>query len=326
MKKFVTISLILMGCLFAECFFDTKSNTNCDRQELHTRYVFISPSGSVNYRGMIANGICKADEALKTDTELIACTDMEAIQEQIARSIYAKVDGIMISGIQYTETLANSIDEARSQNIPVVLVDQKAEGLNCDGYFGINNYEAGKMAGERFVESVCTETHIVVLLNSLKSKNQQERLEGFQDAIYKNSDITLEAVVEGEGDYLMLRERVLEILNKDSKINAFFCAEATSTVYLQMILESLGRLDDMKIIGFDMAENSLDYVKSGDYEALIVQDTEAMGYEAVKYLETYRKGEALGGKEQYADVEIIDQNNVNQYEQIEMEDTVWKLY
>ena len=329
MKKFAAFSIILIICLFAESLINTKGEPASDIQQLHTRYVFLSPSGSVNYRGMIANGIYKADKEFQSDTELIACTDMEMIQQMITRSIYTKVDGIIISGTQYTESLAASIDQARSQNIPVVLVDQKPEGLNCDGYFGINNYDAGKMAGERFSQSGTSEIHVAVLLNSLKSQNQQERLEGFCDAICGSSNITLSAVIEGEGDYLLLREKVLEILNENSNINAFFCAEATSTVYLQMILESLDKSEidgKIRIIGFDTAENSLDYLRSGDYEALIVQDTEAMGYEAVKYLEEYRKGETSSNSEQYVSVEIIDQNHINQYEQIQMEDTVWKLY
>ena len=275
-------------------------------------FVFVCPIMGLEYWNMCIDGIEAADADYGTTTQVLGSTDPNtALQDMVnylSTSIAAKPDGIFsYAGIEFMPEL---IKEAADAGIPFVAVDSdSSDTSNRIAYVGTDPYNAGFAAGEAMVEATGGEGTVAILMSSLSAEKEMAEIEAFKDAI---KDTNLEIVVTEEtgGDLSTGVVKMEAIAHTYPDLTAVLGTSAYDVQAAAKVKEEYNL--DCHLIGYDDQEDTLNYIRKGTIDAIIVQDPYMMGYESVRTLVEYIEN---GSVEERVDTGTITVNadNVDSY-------------
>src|SRR5207344_761432 len=107
---------------------------------------------------------------------------------------------------------------------------------------------------------------------------------------------------------------VLEsILQAHPDINAVFCGNDAMASGAYQALVAAGKASDIKVFGFDGAEDVVNSIKDKKIIATGMQFPKVMAETAAKYADEYFKGRKVFPKKMPVAVELVTQQNVNDY-------------
>src|SRR5215216_3459905 len=103
-------------------------------------------------------------------------------QKEILESfITQRVDGIAISTLN-GDFLTDTINRAVAAGIPVVTWDSDAPKSRRSAFYGVDDYQSGKIMGEQAIKLLNGKGKIA-FITSMGATNLQRRLEGAKDAL-----------------------------------------------------------------------------------------------------------------------------------------------
>jgi ribose transport system substrate-binding protein len=209
--------------------------------------------------------------------------DVNAAITALDQIIAKKPAGIAVTCMD-AEAYAPSINKAIEQGIPVVTFDSDSPQSNRIAYIGTENYAAGATAA-RFIGDKLGGKGKVAAVTSLGQSNIKERTDGFQETLAKEyPNIQVVQIVDGGSDQVKAAENVANLLKANQDINYMFCALQTAMIGAQTALNEAGKTDQVKIVGFDTDQTTLDSIKAGTVEASISQSPWCEGFWAMNYL------------------------------------------
>ncbi|MEJ5251381.1 MAG: sugar-binding protein [Chthonomonadetes bacterium] len=122
-------------------------------------------------------------------------TNDEAKQAQIFETyVRQKVDGIAVSCVN-AEIMRRVIDKAVEQGIPVVTWDSDSPNSKRQAFFGMDDYEAGKIIGEELAKLINGKGKVAILSGVQGAQNLTTRIRGVQDALKDYPDIRIVTTV-----------------------------------------------------------------------------------------------------------------------------------
>lgn len=308
-KAVTTVGLIavILGILLGIFLYEPASVYDRDNK----RFVCVMNPGSY-YWADIWRGMEAADQKFGSDTKYSEFSRFD-VEEQIhllEKVAYMQADGVITVGEPYSREVDEAISSITEDGIPVILVDTDSEESGRTCYIGSDNYEAGRQAAEKLREETAGQAKIAIFISQMNSANQQERMMGFQDVIEKEEGMEVVTIIEGDADKLKIQESFKSMRKEQPEINAVFCAEATSSVQIGVLLEDERDRENLTIIGFDVI-SALNFVENGLYAGVIVQDGFDMGYQAVKSLNEYKEGKTPN--KIFTNVRCITPENIEEY-------------
>lgn len=327
MKKIIAAGLLIFLVVNAGVFGSMEETEPIkDGEEL--RMTLIAAFANEAYWGSMANGFTKAGEDLGLSTKCIGFTeiDVEKQIEAIKSAIYAKVDGIVTAETKECEEFNQVLEEAKEAGIPVVLVDSNVEEAEKLCYIGTNNYEAGALAGRDIVEVTEGKGNVAVILSSLESENQRDRLKGFQDVLDDYPEMKIVKVLEGNSDSRILNEHLSRLLEEEKGLTAVFCAEGYSATSMgQIIKDAKGEYDDLKVVGFGVSAVKKDDIEKGVLYSTIYQNSYEMGYRALEALKKSIGHETVKPVD-YTEIKSIKKENIEEMDINEGKGAQWHIY
>lgn len=333
MKKMMRISFSLCILFTALFIFYYVNNQNSSRPlrlaDDAGRFTFICPKANDGYWSSMAYGMMRQDQIQGTNTKFIG-PDQYTVEEMcmaVNAAINSDVDGIITAGSRVDPEVLDALGDAAKRQIPIVLVDTDSDQIDRLCYIGTDNYAAGQLAARDMLEASTGPIHAVVILVSLSSENQAERLKGFEDELSRYLDCEVASILEADSNFLYLNETLPRTLKENPEINAIFCAEEFSSTVVGRILTSMGdSYEKIKVVAFDKMDDTLDYVETGRYFSTIVQQSDRMGELAVKVMEDYLNGIPPENDRIYTDSLSIRRENLEDVERYESEGVIWHSY
>ncbi len=206
---------------------------------------------------------------------------------------------------------------ARKQDMPVVFLDTERT-LNSKGNFiRQNSFIAGMVAG-RLLHGLVGSQGIYFVVNIVNERGKQinnyQRENGFRAFFsenYKSDQIEIHVInhpMEGELDLTPEIQQAFQI----AQPKGIFVTNARSYM-LPRLLES-NNIVNTRIIGFDLNQKNVAYLKSGAIDFLINQKPQYQGYCALKGLYKYLTEEEDSQLNMDIPVEIVVKENVSFFE------------
>lgn len=287
MKKLLSLYLIviLVAFSFFYMMFIKGNNTESIEQEaglkgsMDEKYVMVNFLTGIDYWKNVLKGFEDAASLLGVSIEYKGSTQYD-IQEQIIvleQVIARKPAGIAISAMD-PAALNEAINKAVDAGIPVVMFDADAPESKAYSYIGTNNFKAGETAAHKMAQLLDAEGDIGIITLP-NQQNHMERTEGFVSTItnsYPNMSII--AIKDGKGDMWTSEQIAASYMAEFPNLKGVFVTEANGGIGVGHAIMSEGKVDELKVIGFDTDKGTLDMVKSGVLSATIVQGTWNMGY------------------------------------------------
>ena len=206
-------------------------------------------------------------------------------QIQILDSMVSqRVDGIAIAAAE-RKALVASVDRATAAGIPVTVFDSGLDSENYLSYVATDNVEAGRLAARTMAEFIGPKGTVGIVMHAPGSASTMDREKGFAEVMQREyPGIRIVAQQFGMSDRAKSRAAAENILTAHPDLNGLFASSEPSSVGAALALKSREMTDKVTLIAFDSSDTMVEDLRSGAIDAMIVQDPQRMGFEAVKAL------------------------------------------
>lgn len=167
-------------------------------------------------------------------------------------------------------------------------------------FIGVENYEAGRMCGQLVEEALPDGGPIVIIVGTLDQDNARHRRQGLidyllgrerdktrfdkSDAVLKNDKWEIRATSTDNFAPHTTKNVVQDWLTRWSDLKGMVGLFAYEPPIIVDAVKSAGRLDQIKIIGFDEDEGTLRGIQEGAVYGTVVQNPYEYGRQSVELL------------------------------------------
>ncbi len=211
--------------------------------------------------------------------------------ELLESFIDQEVSGIVLAP-QDRKALIPTVSNAFADGIPVVVIDSGLDSGEFVSFAATDNYRGGSIAGEYLGKILEGEGNVILLRLMAGSASTEAREAGFMDAIGNFPGVRVLSSDQYAG---ATRESALTASQKllqefGGEINGIFTSNESATNGMLLALDSLDLPLDVKFVGFDGGNRNIEALRSGELDAIVVQDPFRMGYLGVKLLIDHLEG------------------------------------
>ncbi len=260
--------------------------TACGRQHSNKLRILVSPKGlSHSFWVTVKKGAEDAGKAFGVDVIWKGPAVETDIAGQIAileDYINKKVDAIVLAACD-TKALIPVVEKAHRAGIKVITIDS---GLDSDvplSFIATDNVAAAEKAADALASLIHQTGKVACIPFVPGAGTSIMRENGFKQGLKKYPNIQLVAVQYSQSDVATAMNVMEDILTAHPDLDGVFAANEAGTIGVVQALVARNKSGGkVKVVGFDAAKNEIDALKSGDVQALIVQNPYKMGYKGVE--------------------------------------------
>jgi LacI family transcriptional regulator len=213
--------------------------------------------------------------------------DKNTFTEVATRVTESEPDGILVAPIFYHETLP-FFEQFKTKGIPFVLFNTNIHEIQPLCFIGQDLYQSGRLGAELMHLSQNGKSGFLAVLhvnedlgNSVHLAEKEKGFrEYFDDKDQKKFEIkTLNLTSPDNPSF----EKELLQLIKDSQLRGLFVSTSKATAIIASFLEKHDR-NDLKLIGYDMLEENINYMKKGVIDFLINQNPKRQAFLGINHL------------------------------------------
>jgi ribose transport system substrate-binding protein len=237
-----------------------------------------------------------------------------AVQQRVMDDLVAAgAAGIMVSAVD-PKNQTEQLNKVAAQSV-LFTTDSDAPQSKRIAYIGSSNTDLGKEAGKLMLKALPNGGKCVGFVGLPGADNARERIEGVKETI-KGSKVDLVDVRGDEIDQTRAKRNVEDILAAMPDVNCLVGFYSYNTPRIYEVLKEAGKLEKIKIIGFDEDPITLGGVKEGSIVGTVVQQPFEWGYQGMKLMASYLEGEKSGIPASGVIIvpgKVIDKSNVDDF-------------
>jgi ribose transport system substrate-binding protein len=231
-------------------------------------------------------------------------------QKEILESfITQRVDGIAISTLN-ADFLTETINRAVDAGIPVVTWDSDAPKSRRQAFYGVDDYESGRIMGREAIR-LLDGSGTIAIITSVGATNLQRRLEGVRGALKDAPDIRIVETFDIREDPVRCAEIIATGTRRYPDLGAWVSVGGWP-VFTRNALQAVDPAKT-KVISFDTVESALDLLREGKVQVLLGQKYFGWGSESVRLLHDIINGRPPADPIIDSGVDIVTRDNVEQY-------------
>ncbi|MEZ6090638.1 MAG: sugar-binding protein [Pirellulaceae bacterium] len=257
---------------------------------------------------MIAEaGAKQAADEFNADVEVLMPAEGISDQKRMIEDLLTKgIDGFAVSPID-PENQTELLNKA-AKITNVITHDSDAPDSDRLCYIGVDNYVAGRMCGELVREAMPDGGKLAIFIGRLEQDNSRRRRQGVIDAVLERSedpsrfDPPDAEIKEGKwhivGTYTDQFDRAgkanaEDAISRHPDLAGMVGLFAYNPPLMLEALKQGDKLGQIKVIGFDEADETLQGIKDGHVYAAVVQNPFEYGRQSVRVLAGLTRGESL---------------------------------
>ena len=305
----------------------------CSKPSEKSDFAYVT-NGVDPFWDLCAAGVRIAEKEFGVKCEVHMPTKGVVDQKRILEAMVAKgVKGIAVSPVD-PDNQTGHLNEI-AQVTKLITHDADAPESDRMVYIGTDNYKAGRALGQLVKEAIPDGGEVMIFVGRLEQLNARQRRQGVIDELLNRAHQTLgqvkfdEVAKEFKGDkYTVLDTRTDNFDKAKAKANA----EDAITKYKNLAcmvglfaynppacidaIREAGKLDQIKVCGFDEQESFLQAIKDGHAHGTISQQPWNYGYNSVKLLKSIMDGDTSAIPEnRFIDVgyKVITKANIDEF-------------
>jgi LacI family transcriptional regulator len=234
-------------------------------------------------------------------------------QEKAKSVIKLHPDAVILAPIFKSESIA-FCSGLSGEHIPFVFVDGYIDETDFLAYIGEDVFQSGRVAGQ-LTDMVTPAEKDILIINIARNlqnvHNLSNRTKGFlsyfpESGRNRGKKIKLNISAT---DLKIVKTSLDKVFREYPGIASVFISGSKS-YRIASYLESSG-LKSVNLIGYDLLERNIEYLKSGIIKFLICQRPDEQTYKAVKKLFEFLSLNKIPEKMEYLPIDIVTSENVN---------------
>jgi ribose transport system substrate-binding protein len=249
-------------------------------------------------------------EAKIFDSQNNPATESDNFENLIASGF----DAILFNPTDADGSVVN-IMKAKTAGVPVFCMDRE---VNADdaatSQILSDNYSGCVEIGIEFVKALDGQGKYVELLGLVGDNNTWARSGGFHSVVDEFPNLEMVAQQSADFDRNRAMEVMETLLQAQPDIDAVFCGNDAMAMGAFQALHAAGKSDEVKIFGFDGAADVIDKIEEGKIVATGMQYPKVMAQTAAEYAHQYFNGRREFPQRVPVEVELVDKDNVEHYQ------------
>ncbi|MGE5553400.1 MAG: substrate-binding domain-containing protein [Betaproteobacteria bacterium] len=229
-------------------------------------------------------------DIVENDPQYDASKQTAAIENFMER----KVDGIIVLAVDPVGVIP-AIKEAVKAGFPVIAVDAQPKTDAIATFIGTANYDAGKEMGEwvaQYIKKHMGGKANIGIVSAFNSPIQLDRQRGFEEVVKKLPGVKIVSIVDGKN----VREEALaaaeNLITANPNLDLVYGTGEPAVLGALAAVKSQNA-KKVKIVGWDLTDESIAGLKQGTVLAMVQQDPYREGYLAVENMLKVLKGQTL---------------------------------
>jgi ribose transport system substrate-binding protein len=248
------------------------------------------------------------DAGKDLDVEVMVKMPSEGVidQKEILEDLLVLgVNGIAVSPIdpKNQTSFLNKV----GKNTNFITHDSDAPESNRLCYIGMDNYDAGRLCGQLVKEAIPNGGEVMIYVGRLEQDNAKLRRQGVidelldrereegrfdpQDEVIKGDKYTILGTKTDQFDFVKAKEEAQDTIVNNPDLACMVGLFAYNPPLLLSAAKDAGKLDEIKIVGFDEDEATLQGIVDGEIYGTVVQNPYQYGYQSVELLTALARGD-----------------------------------
>lgn len=237
----------------------------------------------------------------------------EDFQKKAANVIKMKPDAVLLAPIFKSESITFCANLQR-EKIPFIFIDGYIENTDYLAYIGEDIFQSGRVAGQLIDLVTPEESDILVVTIARNIQNMHHlnnRTLGFLNYLEKSGRNKGEKININISDPSTesIRTAIDKTLKEHPGIKSIFITGSRS--YLIALYLEERSIDCVNLIGYDLLDQNVKFLKSGTTKFLLGQRPEEQTYKGIKKLFEYLSIHKIPEKIEYLPVDIVTSENAD---------------
>jgi LacI family transcriptional regulator len=193
-------------------------------------------------------------------------------------------DGLLFAPIFYDESVL-FLKEFKKKNIPIVMIDSNIPEIQGLDYIGQDAYQSGYLAGKLISFGIKTESKVLVMKITREIESTSvylQRIKGFYSFFKDNQELSNFKFSE-----ISLKDSESNKLTNEMFDGISSVFVPNSRVYIVSKYLKNNDLKGIRVVGYDLLKQNLEYLNEDYIDFLINQKPEEQGYLGITHL--YKK-------------------------------------
>jgi ribose transport system substrate-binding protein len=207
-----------------------------------------------------------------------------------------RISGMLLAPLD-SKALVAPVEKALQAKIPVVIMDSALLSDKPISYIATDNYKGGQIAGRHLGKLLGGKGKVILLRYQVGSASTEAREAGFLDVLKKEfPGLELLSSDQYSGATRDSAQQAAQnLLNRYGKeVNGIFAPCEPVTIGMMLAMKDKGLVGGkVRLVGFDAGAQSVDGMKKGDVQGLVVQNPMQMGYLGVKAVVDHLRGKKV---------------------------------
>ena len=287
----------------------------------HYRFVYMIPEYQPNdyWESMDKGFEQAAQDFLQYNVHLEKVSfnqyDVKSFKTAAGQILLSAPDAVLLAPVFTDETLIFN-QELKKMEIPLSFLDSMIEQADFSTYYGQNSFQSGYLAAKLLLNSLPTASKVLTITTNITGTETHQtkvRYAGFKQFIAENNLNTRELInIELSSLDESTNIRLLhDTFTKHENIRA--AITFNSRVYrFAYYLEAL-KIKDIRMIGYDLLQENIQYLKKDIISYLLAQKPEKQAYFTVRDMCSRLVLKQKVNKINYMPIDIIMKENIDNY-------------
>jgi ribose transport system substrate-binding protein len=227
--------------------------------------------------------------------------------------IVAGFDAILFNSTDANGSVANVL-KAKTAGIPVICMDREINSVDAATSQILSDSYAGAVSiGTYFTQQLHKKGTYVEILGIVGDNNTWARSKGFHSVVDQYPNLKMVAQQSADFDRNKALEVMESILQANPTIDAVFCGNDGMAMGAYQALVSAGKEKNVKVFGFDGAEDVITSIGEKKVTATGMQFPKVMAETAAIFADEYIKGKRDFPQKIPVAVELVTEKNIDHY-------------
>ena len=306
-RNISTIALVACFLIFNEC------KTRGDRSDKKKIAVIVSTLNNPWFVVLAQTAAAKA-QSLGYETKIFDSQNNTSLEaDNFENAIASGYNAILFNPTDADGSVVNVL-KARAAGVPVFCMDREVNSTEAaTSQILSDNYSGCVAIGKYFVEQMNKKGKYVEILGLVGDNNTWNRSKGFHSVVDFYPGLKMVAQQSADFDRNKAMEVTESLLQAYPDINAVFCGNDAMASGAYQALAAAGKANEVKVFGFDGAEDVVNSIKDKKIVATGMQFPKVMAATAANYANEYFKGKREFPQKMPVAVELVTQENINDY-------------
>ncbi len=289
------------------------SAANLSRQRSY-RFAFLLPDGSGQFATTLKEAVRVAATSQVADRAIlkvqeIPVHDPHAITRMLRNVAASDLDGVAIMA-QETPEVRDAITRLKEVGTAVVALVSDLPNAPRDNFVGIDNIAAGRTAGLLMGRFLAQRGEILVVSNSMQSRDSLERRLGFDTVLASEFPaLTVLPSIESFDDAARIERLVHEVVAARPGLAGVYSMGFGNASLLKALRDS-GRLGELTVIAHELTPTTRQGLLEDEISAVIMQDVGHLVRSSLRILRAVCDEQPIFDAQERIRIEVILRENL----------------